>query len=88
MKCRKKIKMLKATGENTRAGRGKHIFMDLLKKYQDEIMDGENSLRYNCMPDVINAVTCAPIEINGEKLHKFACVLGECDDCKDSYKPF
>ena len=31
---------------------------------------------------------CAPTKINGEKLHKFACVLGECDECKDRYKPF
>ena len=44
MKRRKIIKMLKATGENMRAGRGKNIFMDRLKKYQEEIMDGDNSL--------------------------------------------
>ena len=88
MKRRKIVKALRATGENMRAGRGKNAFMARLKKYDEKIMDGENSLRYNRMSDVINAVTCEPIEINGEKLHKFACVLGKCDECKDSYKPF
>ena len=33
-------------------------------------------------------MTCPTININGEELHKFACANGECDECKDSYKPF
>ena len=32
-------------------------------------------------------MTCSPIEINGESMHKFACVMGHCQECKDSYKP-
>ena len=33
-------------------------------------------------------MTCPTININGEELYKFACANGECDECKDSYKPF
>ena len=34
-----------------------------------------------------NEITCAPLNINGVLLHRFACVIGECKDCNSKYEP-
>ena len=56
------------------------------KNYEDEIMDGEK-LKYDQASKMVDAITCPSLEINVESLHKFACVMWECEECKDMYKP-
>ena len=49
------------------------------------MVNGE--LKYGCASKVIKTMTCPPISIGGESIHKFACVVGDCQVCKDKYKP-
>ena len=80
------IKKLKSEVKNMRDGRQTSALMLRMSKYEVDIMvNGE--LKYGCASKAIKTMTCPPISIGGESMHKFACVVGDCQVCKDKYKP-
>jgi len=67
--------------KNMRECRAKRLLKAKIDKYQKQIMDQDGELLCTKMKDAVNdtAFACERIEIDGRKLHHFACALGRCD---------
>ena len=79
----KRGKILKKLNDDVKrmtTSRAKTVLTQRLKKYENEIMDGDRQ-KYDRASKMVDAITCPPVEINGESLHKFACAKGECEEC-------
>ena len=72
--------------DGMRDGRRKDILREKLNQYKSEIMN-ENELKIKKPSHAADMLACEPLEINGIKVHKFACVVRDCQICKDNYKP-
>ena len=74
MKRMKIIKKLKSDINCIRACVKNMAFIAHVKKYKDGIMDGRK-LKYGLVSKAIDDITCPPIKINGDSVHKFAYVI-------------
>ena len=64
----------------------KDEFKSHMKRYEDETMDN-GVLKKNQASQFVDAIMCPPLKINGKKLYRFSCTLGECTVCTNKYKP-
>ena len=71
------FKKLKSEFNSMRDGREKTFYLARMKKCEDEIME-DKKMKYDRASKAINDMICPPLEINGESMHKFACVMGHC----------
>ena len=70
-------KKLKSKVKNARDGRQKSALMLCMRKYEADIM-ANGELKYGRASEAIETMTCPPITIGGESIHKFSCVVGDC----------
>ena len=57
-----------------------------IKRYTDEITEN-GVLKKKRASQFVDAITCPPLTINGVELHRFACAIGDCEQCKNKYNP-
>jgi len=86
LKRSKILTKLKKDVERMPTSRAKTGLVARLKKYESEIMENGKT-KFDRASKMVDAMTCPPIEINGESLHKFACAIGDCEVCKVKYEP-
>ncbi len=86
IKRMKIIKKLDRDVASMRDGRRKEEFHARIQKYKEEILVN-GDLNVKRMSKAAEGVTCPCISINGLTLPRFACVLGDCTLCNNSYRP-
>jgi len=64
----------------------KDEFKRHIKRYTDEITEN-GVLKKKRASQFVDAITCPPLTLNGVELHRFACVIGDCEQCKNKYNP-
>ena len=58
----------------------------LVERYKSDIME-DRQLRVGRVYEAVSEIACPRIEVNGVKFHHFRCVLRDCSECKNQYKP-
>ena len=71
----------------------RYVRPEIVEQYKRELLVNgtlpvaKDELKDDCVSKAVDRMTCSRKEVNGKKFYRFECVVGDCPDCKDKYKP-